>query len=153
LAANFNSTTLDAITTPSALAAGGYNIFDRQEQGLITNSRPKSKMLLGLSQDWDKWSLELNNTLFGKVTVTAPESGGTDQELSSKMVTDINMSYKFTDKLTLNGNVGNLFDVYPDPTDPATNTSQAGTRFIYSSEVQQMGQLGTNFSLGLNYQF
>ncbi len=153
LAANFNSTTLDAITTPSALAAGGYNIFDRQEQGLITNSRPKSKILLGLSQDWDKFSLELNNTLFGKVTVTAPESGGTDQDLSSKVVTDINMNYKFTDRLSLNGNIGNLFDVYPDPTDPSTNTSQAGTRFIYSSEVQQMGQLGTNFSLGLNYQF
>ncbi len=153
LAANFNSTTLDAITTPSALAAGGYNIFDRQEQGLITNSRPKSKILLGLSQDWDKFSLELNNTMFGKVTITAPESGGTDQELSSKVVTDINMNYKFTDRLSLNGNIGNLFDVYPDVTKTSTNTSQAGSRFVYSSEVQQMGQLGTNFSLGLNYQF
>lgn len=153
LAANFNSTTLDAINTPAALASGGYNIFDRQEQGLITNSRPKSKILLGLSQDFKKWSLELNNTLFGKVTVTAPESGGIDQDLSSKVVTDLNFKYNFNDNLSLNGNIGNLFDVYPDPTDPATNTSQAGTRFIYSSEVQQMGQLGTNFSLGLNYQF
>lgn len=153
LAANFNSTSLDAITTPAALAAGGYNIFDRQEQGLITNSRPKSKILLGLAQDWDKFSLELNNTLFGKVTVTAPESGGTDQDLGSKIVTDINMNYKFTDRLTLNANIGNLFDVYPDVTKASTNTSQAGSRFVYSSEVQQMGQLGTNFNLGLNYQF
>ncbi|MGV6846018.1 MAG: TonB-dependent receptor [Lutibacter sp.] len=153
LAANFNKTTLDAIKTPPALAAGGYNIFDRQEQGLITNSRPKSKILLGLGQKVSKWDLSLNNTLFGKVTVTHPESGGMDQDLSSKVVTDLSIAYNFTDDISLQAVVNNLFDVYPDPTDPATNTSQAGTRFIYSSEVQQMGQLGTTFSIGLNYQF
>ena len=58
-----------------------------------------------------------------------------------------------TDKLKLNANINNIFNVYPDETDPETNTAQAGTRFTYSSEVQQLGQLGTNFSLGLSYQF
>jgi len=153
LAANFNKTEIDAIATPAALSQNGYNIFTREEKGLITNSRPKSKVILGLSQDLDKWNFGLNNTMFGKVTITAPESGGVDQELNSKVVTDFNMSYKFSDKLSLTGVVNNLFDVYPDPTDPATNTAQAGTRFIYSSEVQQLGQLGTNFSIGLNYEF
>ena len=162
LAANFNETKLDAIETPAALAAGGYNIFDRQEQGLITNSRPKSKVILGLTQDVDKWSIRLNNTLFGKVTVTAPSGGtvngvevanGIDQDLGSKLVTDLNVTYKFTDKLTLTGVVNNMFDVYPDITKASTNTAQAGSRFLYSSEVQQLGQLGANFSLGLNYEF
>ncbi len=153
LAANFNKTTLDAITTPTALASGGYNIFDRQEQGLITNSRPKSKVILGLNQEIDKWNFGLDNTMFGKVTITHPQSGGVDQELGSKVVTDFHLTYNLTDKITMNAVVNNLFDVYPDPTDPSTNTAQAGTRFIYSSEVQQLGQLGTTFSIGLNYQF
>ena len=152
-AANFNETTIDAINTPPTIAAAGYNIFDRQEQGLITNSRPKSKMILGLNYINDKWDFSLNNTRFGEVTVTAPESGGTDQDLSAKISTDLGFGYKLTDKISFNANINNIFDVYPDVTLASTNTAQAGSRFKYSSEVQQMGQLGTNFSVGINYQF
>lgn len=153
LAANFNKTEIDAIATPTTLANAGYNIFAREEQGLITNSRPKSKILLGFNYDTDRVNIGLNNTMFGKVTVTAPESGGTDQELSSKIATDISFAYKLTDKLSINTNLNNIFDVYPDVTKASTNTAQAGSRFVYSSEVQQLGQLGANFSIGLNYRF
>ncbi|MDX1543318.1 MAG: TonB-dependent receptor [Christiangramia sp.] len=153
LGANFNETEINAISTPGPLAQNGYNIFAREERGLITNSRPKSKIILGLSQEVGNWNLELNNTRFGTVTITAPESGGTDQELDAKIVTDFRAAYNFTDRLSINGMINNIFDVYPDITLPSTNTAGAGGRFLYSSEVQQMGQLGTNFSIGLNYQF
>lgn len=153
LAANFNKTEIDAITTPPLLAEYGYNIFAREERGLITNSRPKSKIILGLSQEVDNWNFGLNNTYFGKVTITHPESGGIDQDLPGKVVTDFNLSYNFTDKFSINGVINNIFDVYPEVTDPATNTAGAGGRFTYSSEVQQMGQLGTNFTLGMTYEF
>jgi len=163
LAANLNETTLDAIDTPDVIADAGYNIFDRQEQGLIINSRPKSKYILGLTYESPKWDISLNNTRFGEVTVTAPSGGfdangneianGIDQDLSAKISTDLGFIFKMTDKLKLNANINNIFNVYPDETDPETNTAQAGTRFTYSSEVQQLGQLGTNFSLGLTYQF
>ena len=69
------------------------------------------------------------------------------------MATDLSLKYKFTDKLSLTAIINNIFDVYPDPTLASTGTAQAATRFTYSSEVQQLGQLGTNFSVGLNYQF
>lgn len=153
LAANFNKTEIDAITTPAPLAQNGYNIFAREEKALITDSRPRSKVILGLSYELGDWDFELNNTRFGEVTVTAPESGGIDQELDAKIVTDFILGYNITNRLSLKGVVNNIFDVYPDITDPATNTEGAGGRFLYSSEVQQMGQLGTNFSLALNYQF
>lgn len=153
LAANVNETTIDAIETPQVLADNGYNIFTREEKGLITNSRPRSKFILGMDYDTDKFNIGLNNTLFGKVTVTAPETGGIDQDLSSMLVTDLNLSYKVTDKLSFTGTINNLFDVYPDKTLATTNTAEAGGRFQYSSEVQQGGQFGTNFSLGMNYSF
>ena len=153
LAANINETTIDAIETPQVLADNGYNIFTREEKGLITNSRPRSKFILGMDYDTDKFNIGLNNTLFGKVTVTAPETGGIDQDLSSMLVTDLNLSYKVTDKLSFTGTINNLFDVYPDKTLATTNTAEAGGRFQYSSEVQQGGQFGTNFSLGMNYSF
>lgn len=153
LAANFNKTEIDAINTPKVLADNGYNIFDRQEQGLITNSRPRSKFILGMNYDLDKWRFGLNNTLFGKVTVTAPQSGGVDQDLSPTFITDVNLTYKLTDKISINGVLNNLFDVYPDVTLPSTNTAQAGGRFPYSSEVQQQGFMGMNYSVGLNFRF
>ncbi len=161
LAANFNTTTIDAITTPDALAQNGYDIFSRIEKGLITSARPKSKIIFALDYEAEKLNVGLYNTMFGKVTITSPnglsseDSGDSefDQELASKIATDLSLTYKFTDKLSLTGIINNIFDVYPDETLASTGTAQAGTRFTYSSEVQQLGQLGTNFSLGLNYQF
>lgn len=151
LVGNFNETTLESIDTPSELE--GVDIFAREEAGLITNSRPKSKIILTADYSTDRWEMGMYNTRFGEVTVTAPASGGTDQELSAKLITDFRATYLFTPQLSLSGIINNAFDVYPDETLPSTNTSQAGTRFIYSSEVQQQGQLGRNFSLSLNYKF
>ncbi|MCJ7757764.1 MAG: TonB-dependent receptor, partial [Gillisia sp.] len=154
-AANFNNTSLDEITTPDALAQNDYSIFAREEKALIEDARPKYKLILGLTYDMEKWNIGLNNTVFGPVTVRHPEGSpqGIDQELSAKLLTDLILTYNFTDRLSMTGVVNNLFDVYPDLTDPNTFTSEAGARFPYSSEVQQQGQLGTNFRLGLNYQF
>ena len=118
-------------------------------------------MILGLDYVADKFEIGLYNTRFGKVTITSPlgdeteDSGDSefDQELSAKIATDLSFKYKFTDKLSLTGIANNVFDVYPDETLASTGTAQAATRFTYSSEVQQLGQLGANFSLGLNYRF
>ena len=151
LIGNFNETEIESIDTPSELAV--VNIFAREEAGLIINSRPKSKIILTAVYDTDRWEMGMYNTHFGEVTVTAPESGGEDQALSAKLITDFRLAYKFTPQLTLSGIVNNAFDVYPDVTLASTNTSQAGSRFVYSSEVQQQGQLGRNYSLSLNYRF
>jgi len=153
LAANFNKTEIDAISTPSTLEAGGYDIFKREEQGLITNSRPKSKIALGLNYSGEKVNYGLTNTMFGKVTITSPIAAEFDQELSSKIATDIFFAYNLTDSININANLNNIFDVYPDVTKASTGTAQAGSRFVYSSEVQQLGQLGANFSIGLDIKF
>ena len=68
------------------------------------------------------------------------------------MVTDLRVTYKFTPNLTLTGIVNNAFDVYPDITNPNTGTTSGG-RFLYSSQVQQMGQLGRNYTMALKYRF
>ena len=75
-----------------------------------------------------------------------------DQELSAKLVTDLRVTYKFTPQLRLTGIMNNAFDVYPDITNINTGTTSGG-RFLYSSQVSQMGQLGRNYSLALSYKF
>ncbi len=51
--------------------------------------------------------------------------------------------------MLLTGIMNNAFDVYPDVTNDRNGTS-AGGRFLYSSEVSQMGQLGGNYALALS---
>ena len=149
--ANFNNVTIDKINTPSALAANGYDIFDRREQSLITSSRPQSKMILGLVYTKDKWDISLNNSRFGEVTLASSDPTK-DQVLSAKIATDLGFTYRLTDRININGNINNIFDVYPDESRADTGETGGG-RFRYTSQVQQLGQLGTNYSLGFNYQF
>ena len=172
LASNFNVTTLDVVGTPKILRDAGYSIFNRDEKGLIINSRPKSKIVLGINYVINNWNISLNNTRFGQVTITAPSGGfdskgmeitkkinevtgerAKDQDLEAKISTDIVVSYTLADGITLNALANNIFDVYPEKTLKSTGTTQAANRYTYSSEVQQLGILGANFSIGLNYQF
>lgn len=153
LAANFNNTKIDEIKSPRALADAGYNIFERREQFLITDSRPKSKIICGLNYRNGAFSVGLDNTMFGKVTVAA--AGGNpanDQEHASKLITDVRFGYDIDDHFSINANINNIFNVYPDVLNGATGEDANG-RFAYSSIVQQQNFLGTNFSLGINMRF
>ena len=148
---NFNKTTIDSIDTPTEL--GSVDIFDRREQSLIINSRPRSKVSFTVDYSADKFELGLYNTNFGPVTIANADASSTlDQELSSKLITDMRVTYKFTPNLSLTGIINNAFDVYPDVTDQSTGGT-AGGRFLYSSEVSQQGQLGRNYNLSLRYRF
>ena len=148
---NFNNTTIDSIDTPAEL--GSVEIFSHRERSLIINSRPRSKIALTVDYNTDKFEFGLYNTNFGPVTVAhAGENPQFDQELSSKLITDLRATYKFTPNLSLTGIINNAFDVYPDVTDQQTGGT-AGGRFLYSSEVSQMGQLGRNYTLSMRYRF
>ena len=148
---NFNTTTIDSVDTPSEL--GSVDIFSHKERSLITDSRPKSKIALTVDYSANKFDFGLYNTHFGAVTVAHDGNNASlDQELGGKLVTDLRVTYKFTPNLTLTGIVNNAFDVYPDITNPNTGTTSGG-RFLYSSQVQQMGQLGRNYTMALKYRF
>ena len=148
---NLNKTTIDSIDTPTEL--GSIDIFDRRERSLIINSRPRSKVSFTVDYSADKFELGLYNTNFGPVTIANADASSTlDQELSSKLITDMRVTYKFTHNLSLTGIINNAFDVYPDVTDQSTGGT-AGGRFLYSSEVSQQGQLGRNYNLSLKYRF
>ena len=148
---NFNETTIDSVDTPAEL--GSVDIFSHKERSLITNSRPKSKMSLTMDYETEKVDFGLYNTHFGAVTIAHDGNDASlDQELSAKLVTDLRVTYKFTPQLRLTGIMNNAFDVYPDITNINTGTTSGG-RFLYSSQVSQMGQLGRNYSLALSYKF
>lgn len=149
LAANFNETTIENIKVPSTLETGGYDIFDRREQSLITDSRPKSKIILGLNYEIGAFRFGIDNTQFGEVTVTS--AGGdpaNDQVHGSTLITDFNARWRMDERIDLTININNIFDVYPDELLESTGESP-GSRFRYSSIVQQQNFLGTTFSIGM----
>ena len=171
LAANFNETTIEGqIDTPALLAANGYEIFNRKEQSRITSSRPKTKIILGLDYDIAKWSFNLNNTYFGEVSWQHSNNGlnggdfgngpiptadeDFDQTFAGKIITDLIISYEFSDKISAHVSANNLLNVYPDVIDTKGDfVTDLGGRFKYPWEVNQFGFNGTVLNAGITFKF
>ncbi|MDO6809351.1 TonB-dependent receptor [Zobellia galactanivorans] len=155
LAANFNETTIvGKIKTPQILADNNYDIFNRKEQARITSARPKSKVLLGLDYDINKWSVSLNNTYFGEVTWRHAINPDNDQTFTGKVLTDIGVAFNVSDKLSFNLAANNILNVYPDEIDPGDDFEvNLGGRFKYPWEVNQFGFNGTIIKAGVALKF
>lgn len=171
LAANMNETEIDGqIATPTLLAENGYEIFNRKEQSRITTSRPKTKVLLGLNYEISKFNFALNNTYFGEVTWMHSNNGlngadlgdgplptedaAFDQTFAGKIITDLIVSYSFSDAISATVSASNLLNVYPDEIDTKGDfVTDLGGRFRYPWEVNQFGFRGTVVNAGLNFTF
>ena len=155
LSANFNNIEIEGkIDTPALLEANGYDIFNRKEQARITSSRPKTKMLLGLDYELNKWNFALNNTYFGEVTWQHATDVDKDQVFSGKIITDLVFGYKFSDRLSASFVVNNLLDVYPDEIETGGDVvTNLGGRFRYPWEVNQFGTNGTTINGGITFKF
>lgn len=173
LAANFNETKIEGkIATPALLEANGYEIFNRKEQSRITSSRPKSKILLGLDYDINKWNLSLNNTYFGEVSWKHSNNGlngaplgpggsnlpvndeDYDQTFAGKIITDLIVNYDFSEKFQATLSVSNLLNVYPDEIDTKGDfVTDLGGRFKYPWEVNQFGFNGTTINGSVSFKF
>jgi iron complex outermembrane receptor protein len=151
LALNFNKTT---ITNVDSTIIDGVDIFDRKEQSRIVTSRPADKELLGLTYRLNDWTFALNNTRFGEVTWRHGTDAAKDQTFAAKVITDLNINYQATDRVTLNLSVNNLLDVYPDKIDSKGDfVTNLGGRFDYPWEVNQFGFMGTMVSGKLTMKF
>ena len=121
LAANF--TTVNEIkgspNDPAAIKAAGSTILSTQIRSLLTKSRPKFKGILGFDYTVKKWNLNLNNTMFGPTEFQDLDNGGGDmenikQKFMTKTVTDLNIGYNFSSKISANITINNLFNVLPE---------------------------------------
>lgn len=163
--ANFNHNELDAnITTPAPIAASNAELFDRKEQSRILTARPNSKIILGLNYNVGNLRVALNNTRFGSVKWQHVDNGLNaflghddayfDQVFAAKIITDLNLEYKFSKTIGATIAVNNLFNVYPDPIDAKGDfVTTLGGRFKYPWEVNQFGFNGTTFTGSLTIRF
>ncbi len=142
------------INTPKPILDAGVELFDRKEQSRILTARPNQKFIFGIGYSMSKLRILLNNTLFGKVTWQHAADPNLDQTFSSKIITDLNIEYRFTQVIALTLGVNNLLNVYPDDIDTKGDfVTDLGGRFQYPWEVNQFGFNGTTVSGKLSFVF
>ncbi|WP_435355369.1 TonB-dependent receptor [Emticicia sp. SJ17W-69] len=103
---------------PAPVKAAGSSILNTQIKSLLTESRPKTKVILGIDYSVSKWNINLNNTLFGKTAFQDLDNGGGDMEnikaeFKPAVVTDLSVGYSFNSKVSLTLNANNLLNVIP----------------------------------------
>jgi iron complex outermembrane recepter protein len=175
--------------TPKAIKDAGSSILNAQIKSLLTESRPRTKVIVGVDLAFDKWNVSLNNTVFGKTKfqdldngvsytdlgLAAPASGDRNtmndikQVFKTAVVTDLNIGYNFSSKVSLNISANNLLNVLPKWKLEAINSdanavlsnaaaksllegflSFSGRYRILGYNGSQFSQLGTMFQASLN---
>ncbi len=169
---------------PPAIKSAGASILSKQIISLLEEGRPKFKAVLGFDYSLKKFGVSLNNTVFGPTKFQDLDNGGSQmnnikQVFKTAVVTDLNLGYSFTDKISFNIGINNLLNVLPkwkleltgSATDPdyaaaaATLASTpdrellegflsfSGRYRILGYNGSQFSQLGTMFQASLVFKF
>ncbi|MEL6942307.1 MAG: TonB-dependent receptor, partial [Bacteroidota bacterium] len=165
LAATFTETEVTGQKdTPQEILAGAATEFQSLQllgqvaTELIEVAVPRNKLLLSLIYNIGDWGISARATRFGDVqafsrglsgedsNVTCNESGSRCvQTFAPKVVTDMSLSYAFSEMFTLTLGSNNIFDVYPDKYNTTRNgfkgsaSSYASGQIPYSRNSNQFG--------------
>ena len=169
---------------PPAIADAGATILSTQIRSILTESRPEYKAVLGFDYRLNKFGVSLNNTVFGPTRFQDLDNGGAvmnniKQEFKTAVVTDLNLGYDFTSRISAYIAANNLFNVLPkwdlkltgSPSDPdyaaaeakLSNTADrellegslafSGRYPVLAYNGSQFSQLGTIFQASLVFRF
>ena len=162
---------------PAPVKAAGSSILNTQIKSLLTESRPKTKVIFGIDYAVTKWNINLSNTLFGKTSFQDLDNGGGDMEnikaeFTPAVVTDLSIGYSFNSKVSLTVNANNLLNVIPKWDLVALNEKGkaaiakqsdkdllrgflgfSGRYDILGYNGSQFSQLGTMLNANLNIKF
>ncbi len=152
IAANFSETELAGeIKTAENLEGEQYQttLFSREEQARLESGQPHTKINIVVEFAYKDLSLLIRNVRYGEVTArnANPELSNLDQTFSAKWLTDLELNYQITDKISINAGMNNLLDVYPDEN---IDEMKDFGRFPYNTAVSQFGFMGSYFYGGLN---
>ncbi len=118
----------DIIEPPAVLQEIGIeqtNLFDGNEFRRFELGSPETKLNLGASWFWQKFSVTARTTRYGKV-VEPSNNPQREETLGSAWITDLDIKYDVSERITAAVGANNLLDVYPEAT---RNTVVDVTRF------------------------
>lgn len=114
----------------------GEEVLDDRAKGFVESAMPRTKVNLTNNYNVGNWNFLLRNVYFGEVS--DPDFQGSANEITygDKIITDLSLSYAFSDSFNLTLGANNLFDIYPDKVPVSSNY---GDQFIYSRRTSQFG--------------
>jgi len=151
----------------------GLPIYSQTSESLLTTSRPKYKFILGADLTKGKFSLNLNNTLFGPTKFNnADLSSDLRLEFLPKVLTDLGISYNINTKTSFSITIQNILNVMPEFELKALNSDGEailndadqvkdqisyitfnGRYPVLSYDGSHFSQMGTTFLAQLTFKF
>jgi len=149
---NHNKISIDEVkANPDVLAPFGtrYTPFGRVAQLQLTDSSPKDKLVLGNHWQIGQLTSHLRFTRFGSYLEPAGSTAalGLDRTFAARWITDLDLAWAFTPKLTGTLGANNLFGIRPtrQPVQAVSDASlPGGTRIDYSNNYGQFSPFGLN---------
>jgi len=124
---NSNDTDIDYIApNPPELAALGpqFVLFDRSRQGNLTYGFPEYKGVFGINWQWRKLSTNARIVQFGPYRTT-DNNPANERNVDSEAIVDLDITYQFTDLLSVTMGAINLFNTYPTQIQPPSTVRGA----------------------------
>jgi iron complex outermembrane receptor protein len=131
---NYNKTIITGVkANPPQLAALGadYVLFDRLSRSNLTVNLPRTKLFIGNVATIDAFTLSTRVVRYGSFK-SFGNAVINDRTFGAKWITDLELSWRTTDSLTVAVGANNLFNVYPDRNDTLTNVN-TGAGFYATS--------------------
>lgn len=144
LAVNFNSTEVTAI----ARGLTGKPLLNLPQIAFLTTATPKDRYILGATWTKDRWRVDLQETRYGSTAnqvmyYTGPLALSTTQFLyfvnEPKYVTNLDVTYNLTQRLSISAGARNLFNVYPNKLPPNNAFSGAAQWDVNSASIDFNG--------------
>lgn len=124
VAANFNDVDVLRIPTSTAVLNPAPPLFGRNRVFTIAEGTPRQKISGAIDWSGDALGATLRTTYYGQVNQPGTAVNGSADILTGKhVITDLELRYAPSKGAQIALGASNLFDVYPDATPPALNTS------------------------------
>ncbi|WEF32677.1 TonB-dependent receptor plug domain-containing protein [Pseudoduganella chitinolytica] len=115
LAANYNQVRVTKINqAPAQLVP--QSLLDRTAISNLETASPRARVNLGALWKLGAWTVNLREAIYGKSYNYESPDGGTyfKNEVKTKAITDLELSYKVNNHWTVSAGANNLFNQYPD---------------------------------------
>ncbi len=149
-ALHFNDTDVTQVRSSSSVLQP-EQVFDETQRVLIEEGQPGEHALLSFTHDYDRWTTNLRFNYFG--AVAGQGFTGIKQKWGGKVLTDLSISYAFTDQLKLTVGGTNIFDEFPDKWDETDGAPFPQLGFTYGWETLPFGINGGFYFAKLNVDF
>ena len=131
VAANYNKTEITSVRATPAEFGTEQALFDQEALADLEDTMPRFLVNLGATLEWERFTVGIHELVYGKTSDYDNDFGDTNgtpmfykNEVGTTAITNLDIGFKATDRLTIKVGATNLFDEYPDERNAAHRAVQ-----------------------------